>query len=165
LGKVSKTSKSLIYALTSVIGFYASSYLAGLVYALLGSKPDSNVALYVLLVPIGALGFLIWAAWSYDLILAIASLLTVLWLLWSPMLKLKKEWTTTLPFFLFLGEIIYGVWPRPNEYPYGRAFLPFALLLVSFVYVGLRLVIRKIRDQRNSSRHSVEVDTVEESIG
>jgi hypothetical protein len=164
LGKVSKTSKSLIYALTSVIGFYASSYLAGLVYALLASKPDSNASLYVLLAPIQALGFLIWGLWSFEPVSAIVPLLTVLWLLWSPMLKLKKEWTTTLPFFLLLAEIIWGVWPRPNEYPYGRAFLPFALLLVSLVYVGLRLVIRKLREQRKSSSHKVEVDTAEDSI-
>jgi hypothetical protein len=152
------------YAVTSLVGFYASSCLAGLVYALLTDKPDSNVVLYVLLVPIGALGFLIWAALSYDLIPAIASLLTVLWLLWSPLLKISKGWTTTLPFFLLLAEIIWGLWPRPNEYPYGRAYLPFALLLVSLVYVGLRLVIRKLREQRKSSSHKVEVETAEDSI-
>lgn len=161
---MAKPIKSLIYALTSLIGFYASSYLAGLVYVILAPKPDAGVFFYVATTPIVALGLLIWGLWSFEPVSAIVPLLTVLWLLWSPLLKIGKWWTTTLPFFLLLAEIIWGLWPRPNEYLYGRAYLPFALLLVSLVYVGLRLVIRKLREQRKSSSHKVEVDTAEDSI-
>lgn len=157
-------AKVLQYATTSLVGFYASSYLAGLVYVILAPKPDTGVFLYVATTPIVALAFLIWGLWSFEPVSAIVPLLTVLWLMWSPLLKISKGWTTTLPFFLLLAEIIWGLWPRPNEYPYGRAYLPFALLLVSLVYVGLRLVIRKLREQRKSSSHKVEVDTAEDSI-